>query len=288
MLSLESRANALCGIFYQFDMPLLADGGYLVDAHGMAEGVHGHASLHPATGTLVVASQVVLLVGEVPALGQLALACVLANLGVLGEPSLEGIGRESHGGTIHVDEHGVGTDVAEGVAGGDESKCLGEHLVVLLHAHEQQTHVEGVGAAHANHRLLGSRVSRHILLEAVDELANGRHEGGVDALVEVFLLIAREHGYSQGRKPLVAIYRLDKVYRFLIICHYLIYIYHPSIDQYHWFTGALASLGRSLVSRRGSLKMASPCLSLRSARATSVVIPSLQPFCFSTSMVASS
>ena len=111
----------------------------------------------------------------------------------------------------------MGTDVAEGVAGGDEGECLGKHLVILLHSYKQEAHVEGIGAAHADHRLLGSSISSHILLETVDELTYGRHEGGVDALVEVFLLVSCEHGDGKGSKLPVAIYRLYEVYRFLVI-----------------------------------------------------------------------
>ena len=73
-------------------MPLLANRSNLLNANGMAKGMHRDTSLDSATCVLVVASRLVLLISKIVTLIKLSNASILAHLSILMQPFLQGIG----------------------------------------------------------------------------------------------------------------------------------------------------------------------------------------------------
>ena len=55
VLTFIERADAFCGIFNEFDIPLLADIRYFIQSYRMAEGVHRHTCFNPTTSVYIVA-----------------------------------------------------------------------------------------------------------------------------------------------------------------------------------------------------------------------------------------
>ena len=170
----------------------------------MAEGMHRYAGLYSAAGMLIIAHTVF-------------------NLCILYQPIFHSLGRKSQRIHVHINKHGVGTDVADSIAGGNKSQSLGQHLVVTLYADKHHCHVQGVRTAHAHNGLPGTRIGSHVCLKTVHELTYTGYKSGVYALFQILLLVADEERGMQGNGFLCPEQLMDKI-GYLIV-HHIFYIF---------------------------------------------------------------
>src|SRR5690606_336587 len=154
------------GILDHGNAVLAADRHDLLDAQRNAEGVHGHAC------------------GDAPA-GAAVPGLAVAQLGVFGQPAAQRLRAKAQRVEIDIHEHGMGADVAERIAGGDEGEGLGDDLVVALDVGQLQGNVEGGGAVNGGDGVLRAGESCDVLLELDDLRAHGGDEVGVDAVDQV-------------------------------------------------------------------------------------------------------
>lgn len=93
---------------------------------------------------------------------------------------------------VHVGEHGLGTTIGDGVAGGHKGQGLGDHQIALLDAGQFQSDVQRCRAVHCGNSTRTAGVGDHVALEAVNVGANAGDEGGVDGVNDVLSLATRK------------------------------------------------------------------------------------------------
>ena len=190
-------ANAFGSILNQFDMPFCADFGQLLNTDGMSKSMHGDAGLDAPACLLVIAMAVL-------------------DLAVSGKPGLYRIRRKPHRGLVYVDENRVGPKITDGIAGSYECQCLRQDFIAALYTTQQHGHMQRVRSAYTNHRPSGACICGHVCFKAVYEWPYGTHECRVNALLQIFLLIADELRHGQGDEFRIYVQTFNEVDNVLI------------------------------------------------------------------------
>ena len=100
-----------------------------------------------------------------------------------------------------IDEMRNGSGVANGVCGRDEGDRRHDHLVIRLHAFEQQRGMKRRGAVDDRDGVGGPRRGGDHLLEPVHIFAGGRHPVAVDAVENEFPLARAQPRLMERHRP---------------------------------------------------------------------------------------
>ena len=175
-------------------MPLFAKCSNLLNTYWMAKGMHGYASLDSAACILIIASILIFLVCKIMTRIQFTNAGILTYLCILLEPFFHSIRRQTHCRTVNIQKDWICTNIAQCIFRCDESQSLCQHLIITLYTNKQQSHVECIRSTHTDHSTFSTCIGCHIILKAINELSYGTNECGIDALVQIILLITNKFG----------------------------------------------------------------------------------------------
>ena len=120
------------------------------------------------------------------------------RLGVGVDPSL-------HLGNVHVERMPLAVDedrrriaILHRVSRRDVGDGGNDYLITWTDAQGDERQVYGRGAVVDRHRMLHPAVLGELALESGQELACRRYPGGVQALIDIFLLVSGQHRDSNG------------------------------------------------------------------------------------------
>src|SRR5262245_46064463 len=139
----------------------------------MAEGMHGYACRDRSAGGLVYATAV-------------ALAAVPVEI------FLQGLGRKAHAVHVHIQQHGAGAAVGDGVPRCDEGCRLGDDEITAPHSHEMQCDVQRRRSIYGGNRESGANELGDHLFETAYICSPGRDESRFDGIEDIPTFVARE------------------------------------------------------------------------------------------------